>query len=161
MDMKPLMLLCLTLLSGCAAEITAVMDRAFRTDTFEELRVSASTVVGDRRLILVRPRRIEARDPVVCAESLPDATRSVTTTSSAQLKAGDPAAVSRTELEIKDAFATALLQTFVRTELAEVSRNLSWQVCLAYANGAITEIEYQELMKIIIERSFNAIPQRK
>lgn len=139
------------LLAGCASELTAVFDRTFRTDTYSEGRVSSATVTGERRIILVRPRREWAsRDPVVCAESLPDVARAVAARS--EITGREDA--SHGELRLNSQFTTAVLQTFTRTEIVEASRNLAWHACLAYANGGMNETQYRDELHYITERTF-------
>ena len=160
-------------LGGCASQLTAAFTRPWRTDTmpgrgwFDGSPVDRSDIItgnatAERRLIIARVRRDPIRGPedrVLCAESLPDAAQAIA--------ARDALAVSQslasgrtTSIELDTQVRTALLQTFQRTELAELSRQLAWQVCLAYANGALTTEEYRTQLIRIIDGSFRVMERR-
>src|SRR3546814_5262798 len=59
-----------------------------------------------------------------------------------------------------DAVSSALLLTFARTETADVVRQLGWQNCLAYMNGAIKEDGYKANLTSIIDKAFAVLDKR-
>src|SRR3546814_5705368 len=59
-----------------------------------------------------------------------------------------------------DAVSSALLLTFARTETADVVRQLGWQNCLAYMNGAIKEDGYKANLTSIIDKAFAVLEKR-
>lgn len=52
--------------------------------------------------------------------------------------------------EIAEATAAALLQTFQRTENAELSRQMGWNICLAWSQGGITDGQYYGLLDKLV-----------
>lgn len=125
-------------LSGCSASISAYKNRAISKhgtlykEKFENGQVMALT--GDRRLAIGFPEK-PSTPFKFCAESIPDAAAAIGAASS--LKVSD-------KIEAGDSVSTGLLQTFNRTENAELFRAWSFTMCSAWAQGAITTPQYHE-----------------
>src|SRR3546814_20350356 len=85
---------------------------------------------------------------------MPDAARAIGASSAAT--ASLPTEVTGTpqtqQFGFNDAVSSALLLTFARTETADVVRQLGWQNCLAYMNGAIKEDGYKANLTSIIDK---------
>src|SRR3546814_19108891 len=99
------------------------------------------TMTGDHQSVVPGPIPLPHNpNPLrICAESIPDAARAIGASSAAT--ASLPTEVTGTpqtqQFGFNDAVSSALLLTFARTETADVVRQLGWQNCLAYMNGAI------------------------
>jgi hypothetical protein len=52
------------------------------------------------------------------------------------------------------------LQTFQRTEIAEVYRQIGWNLCLAWAQEAISSAEYHALLKEYVTGGIDVIKTR-
>jgi len=133
-------------------------------------------MTGERRVALVVPyvdktlSKAEEKEfyeklghvrKVICAESLPDAARSIDAKSDLTANLAVPVASTGIapsgEQKVSDTLKTSVLQTFVRTETADVVRQLGWQICQGYANGAIREDEYRDLLKSVVAGSFQTL----
>jgi hypothetical protein len=133
--------LILLALSGCASTISAVTNRSIAAHEFRPGRIFSMT--GERRLAMTVQR--EDGRVVMCAESLPEVAAAVAASSSASASL-----VNQGSGALSDAFQTQLLQTFTRTEISEVLRQVSWQLCQAWAQGALQDDEYQaELHRLV------------
>jgi len=156
--MNKALIACMLLIpiGGCSAAWTTIFERSVQSEPLDR-GPQAISMTAERRIVLVRPRRIAHTDPIVCLESLPDVARAASAQSRGDLQNGAAAGTTAARISFEDQFSTSLLQTFQRTQLADVSRNLAWQICLAYANGAITEIQYHTLLELIIQRSFHVL----
>lgn len=144
-----LVTLAATGLSGCAGAITA-----WKSDPLQSYNVAAPSIyamTGDRRTAV-----FTKRDSLLkyCAESLPDAVAAVAASSSATAKG------KGVELGMTDATTISLLQTFQRTEIAEVSRQLGWNTCLAWSQGAITDAQYFGLLQQMVTGSIDVMKAR-
>ena len=132
-------------LAGCASTISAVTNRSIAAHDFKEGRIFSMT--GERRLAMAvaKMKKDDPKRVVMCAESLPEVAAAVAASSSASASL-----VNQGSGALSDAFQTQLLQTFTRTEISEVLRQLSWQLCQAWAQGALTDDEYKaELNRLV------------
>ncbi len=147
-------LMTLTLLSalalaGCAGTITA-----FKNDPLQSYEVKVPSIyamTGDRRTAVFARQNSDMK---YCAESLPDAVAAVAASSRAA------ANYKEAGIDIADSTAVGLLQTFQRTEIAEVSRQLGWNTCLAWAQGAITSSQYHQLLEKLVVGSIDVMQKR-
>lgn len=110
------------------------------------------TVTGERRLEFIAPKGSNLR---MCAESLPEVSSAVAAATGASANIVDKGAAS-----VNDAFKTALLQTFTRTEIAEVLRQMGWQACQAWAQGALDDAQYREQLAKIIDAGIKVVELR-
>jgi cell division septation protein DedD len=156
-----------TTLSGCASTISAWKNRGVAAHTLRPDRFFSLT--GERRLAF----QVERYDPhnppkpkwdsrnkrfvgrvAWCAESLPEVSQAVTTSSKANIE------VPKTKLGAEDAFATTLVATFNRTEIAELYRQMAWQSCQAWAQGVLSDDQYREQLGDIIKTGSGVIMAR-
>ncbi|USU13194.1 hypothetical protein NF701_04985 [Sphingomonadaceae bacterium OTU29THOMA1] len=138
-------------LSACASEITAWQNDpissygAYREVADKEtgkprqaLIGSIMTTTGDRRAVV----NIDGK---LCAESMPDAITVVTGSSDGSIgKDGIKA-------NFGSSTKAGILQTYQRTESDSLIRQLGWNSCLAWAQGAIGNKEYYDLLKIMFD----------
>lgn len=154
-------------LAGCASTISAWKNRGVASHTLRPNRFF--TLTGERRLAF----QVDRYDPATskpqwdsrnkrwvsrvawCAESLPDASQAVTATSKPTVKFSDKA-----NLGIDDAYATTLVQTFARTEIAEVYRQMGWQACQAWAQGVYDDAHYREQLDRLLASGTRVIEER-
>lgn len=143
-----------TILSGCASSISAWKGRAFAAHQFKPDRLISMT--GERRLaFIVHPESSITKGTRFCAESLPDASMAAAGSSST-----DASALKAVPLKIGDAYSSTLLQTFHRTEIAELYRQMGWQACQAWAQGVLTNEEYKVHLNKIISTGVDVIQKR-
>ena len=136
-------------LTGCAGAITA-----WKNDPLQSYKVEGPSIyamTGDRRTAVFSDQTSPRK---YCAESLPDAVAAIAASSRAAAK------TKGVEVEFGEATAVGLLQTFQRTEIAEVSRQLGWNTCLAWAQGAISNAEYHALLQQIVAGSIDVMKKR-
>ena len=138
-------------LSGCASTISAVTNRSIAAHDFREGRIFSMT--GERRLAMT----VRTKDGrvVLCAESLPEVAAAVAASSSASASL-----VNRGSGALSDAFQTQLLQTFTRTEISEVMRQLSWQLCQAWAQGGLDHPVYSVQLRRLITAGIKVMEAR-
>jgi len=138
-------------LPGCASTISAWKNRSFKEQGFHKPALYSMT--GERRLaIAVKPTTYDMR---FCAESLPEAAAAYSATSGASLK---PTGVG--EGSISDASSMVLTQTYTRTEISEVLRQLGFQTCQAWAQGVLDENEYKLELKNIVAAGIEVMKNR-
>lgn len=143
------------LLPGCAGYLNA-----WTNDPFQHQAVKGPTIytmTGDRRTTVFNDRNSSMK---YCAESLPDAVAAVAASSSASLSAQGLEGGAGGEAKMSDATTISLLQTFRRTEIAELSRQLGWSTCLAWAQGAIDNAQYHAILQDIISGSLEVMKTR-
>lgn len=145
----------LILLSGCSSTITAWKSRPFAQHTLGRPEQKG----GDSQLyILTAERRVavlipENWDKHFCAESLPEAALALSATSSADLSnAGNGS------LNVSDEVRASLLQTFTRTERAEILRQMGWQLCQAWAQNVLSDVEYKEALYDLVDAGLSSAP---
>lgn len=129
------------LVSGCAGVVTAFKNDPLQAYDVEHASIYAMT--GDRRTAVMLEQNPKHR---FCAESLPDAVAAFAASSRA--RAG---ITGKGDAEFSDATTAGLLQTFQRTEIAEVYRQMGWNTCLAWLQGAITQPQYHELLRKMVD----------
>ncbi len=137
-------------LGGCASTVTA-----WKNDPLQVYDIKGPTVyamTGDRRTAVLMEANTTKR---FCAESLPDAVAAYSAASKANANVQDKASAA-----IEDATYAGLMQTFQRTEIAEVYRQMGWNLCLAWAQGAITSPEYYALLDKFVTGGLHAISER-
>jgi hypothetical protein len=139
-------------LSGCASTITAWKNRPAAAHTLRPDRFF--TLTGERRLAFQVDRK-NARNLAWCAESLPEAAQAVSATSELSGKA-----LSKFEGAAKDAYSTTLVQTFTRTEIAEIYRQMSFQACQAWAQGVYTDAQYAKRLDDLLASGIKVIETR-
>jgi hypothetical protein len=115
------------------------------------------TLSGDRRLVRVSPETVTSSAGEthttyrICAETQADAIS---------------ARSARTDLNITgrgsvaDAAYEQLLLTYSRTETSDVVRQLSWQLCNAWVNHAITPEQYQQQLFALQSQAMNVLAAR-
>jgi hypothetical protein len=141
--------------SGCAGVVTAWKNDPLQS--YDVIGPSIYTMTGDRRTAVFTRKDADLR---YCAESLPDAVAAFAASSSAKLKAEGLRNGAGGEVGISDQASAALLQTFQRTEIAEVSRQLGFNTCLAWSQGAITSPEYHALLQDIVAGTIEVMKTR-
>lgn len=142
-------------LSACASLVTA-----FKNDPLQSYNVPGATVyamTGDRRTAVFFDTTRQLR---YCAESLPDAVAAYAAASSAKLRADQISGSSGVEAGFNDTTSVGLLQTFQRTEIAEVSRQMGWNLCLAWTQGGITNDQYFNLLDKLVTGSVDVMKTR-
>lgn len=124
-------------LSGCSSTISAWKARpaAQHNLTTGEFW----TLTGERRLAIFTKRPGVDGTPVWCAESLPEASMAITSSSAPKIDQASKITVSA-----DDKFSTTLTQTSTRTEIAEIFRQMSFLNCQAFALGAFDEKDYRD-----------------
>ena len=141
--------------SGCASTVTAWKNDPLQS--YEVLGPSVYAMTGDRRTAVFTKKGGDLR---YCAESLPDAVAAFAASSSAKLKAEGLKGGAGGEAGVSDQTAVGLLQTFQRTEIAEVSRQLGFNTCLAWSQGAITDAQYHDLLEKLVSGSIDVMKTR-
>jgi hypothetical protein len=142
---------------GCAAEISAALNRDLRTDTVtvtdpttrQTRTYKTISVPGERRLTFFAP------DGRVCPENFPDVGRSTEAKSTIDLPIATPASAG--VIKVDDAFKTALLKTNDRTESADMIGRLGAIICVAYLNDAISKVQYGDLVTLLVNGSVDRL----
>lgn len=168
--------LTLLALSGCASMFTAVADRPVSSDKYVYAKDSNKTqkISGDRRfarIVQLIPWETDGQGKVIydkndvpmdrypwiiCIEPHADAISAKSASSA--IAVADKGSMS-------DSVATQLLQTFQRTQAADIVRRLPFVACEAYLNSPMTQGDqenYQRRVDEIIEGSLkflNTTPQ--
>jgi len=140
--------------TGCAGMLLQLTNPPITSDHLDKLsdKSKLKTVSGDRRLVRVsalneaESKYSPLESPfMICAETQADAisARSAKSAISAALKESQSGSLT-------DEAAEALTLTYQRTELSDVVRQLSWQLCNARMNGDLDRTQYQgELDKLV------------
>lgn len=156
--MKMVISLCLlcVALPGCAGTITAVSNMPITSDHLEQERPGEKlkTVSGDRRLVRVNkyePAGAYQTPVVICAETQADAI-------SARSGKGSLSVESRGSFT--DEAGESLTMTYSRTELSDVVRQLSWQLCNAYMNRLVSPEDYRERLASLQEKALEVLKIR-
>jgi hypothetical protein len=153
MQTRALLILGLVFTSGgCASTVTA-----WKNDPLQSYEIEASSIyamTGDRRTAVIF-RDEATKKNRFCAESLPDAVAAFSAASKANASVQDKATVG-----FEDAAYAGLLQTFQRTEIAEIYRQLGWNLCLAWAQGATDDPNYMKLLTKFTDGGLDAIAKR-
>jgi hypothetical protein len=140
------LLCCTTVLSGCAGVVTAWKNDPLQA--YDVVGPSIYAMTGDRRTAVFSRQN----DPLkYCAESLPDAVAAYAALSQANAKASGLKGEAAGEVGFSDSTTAGLLQTFQRTENAEIMRQLGWNTCLAWAQGAISNQEYFSILNKLVD----------
>jgi hypothetical protein len=134
-------------LSGCGSTIASYTTRPVQVHTLRENRFFSLT--GERRLAFQVARN--DRRVAWCAESLPEAAQAVAASSALQVP---------NRLQLDDQVSTSLTQTFTRTEIAELYRQMAWQACQAWAQGVYTDDQYREQLNLILAGGIRVIEAR-
>lgn len=144
----------LGLLCGCSSFATAVFERPqIRDEIKDSQEVVIITTTGERRITTTH-------SGIVCAESYPDVATAAGAVSKAAASASGSQGAGTVSGNVSDQFQTALLQTFNRTETADVVRQIGWQICQAYSNARITKYDYYALLNNLTTRAFNTLDKR-
>jgi len=142
--------------TGCASVVTAwkndpLQVYAVRNDAKSVGSIYAMT--GDRRTAILFKHGDRFR---FCAESLPDAVAAFSAASRASASVE-----SKAKGEFADAALANVLQTFQRTEIAEVYRQIGWNLCLAWAQDSFGDkTRYDTLMSEYIRSGLHVIEAR-
>lgn len=155
---RPLLLLLpLTLTGGCSSIASALLGRPVQADHYKdgEQSLSVMALQGQYRVGVIRDVRSTLR---ACAESLPDT--AVAAGASSGVTVSDPTAAGARSLAANDEYQTALLQTFHRTETADVVRQLGWQYCQAWSNGALRDAQYAALLEQLTRGAVAVLEKR-
>ncbi|HYD39168.1 MAG TPA: hypothetical protein VEA60_16235 [Allosphingosinicella sp.] len=139
------------LLTGCASSITALQNSPTKPHTLRPNRFFSLT--GERRLAF----QVKRSDDRVawCAESLPEASQAVSATSKPNLQVPKGPTLGTDE-----SFSTTLLQTFARTEIAEMYRQMAWQACQAWAQEVYTDAQYRDQLNQLLASGIKVIETR-
>ncbi len=148
-----LALVALLLTSGCASQIAAWKGRPAAKHRIESGHFW--TLGGQYRLAFQTTRPDKPNQVIWCAESLPDVAQAVSATSEATTQLSKNSSAG-----LKDAFATTFTQTFARTEIAEVYRQMGWQACQAWAQGVLNDDDYKGIVTAIIDSGVRVIETR-
>ncbi|CAM8671588.1 hypothetical protein [Sphingobium sp.] len=140
---------CCVTLPGCAGLVTAWKSDPLQVYAMENPAVY--TMTGDRRTAVLMDTNTARR---FCAESLPDAAVAYGATSTAGLTA------KGIDAKFSDAVTATLLQTFQRTQDAEIYRQMGWNSCLAWAQGAITSEQYHALLQLMVTGGLDTMKKR-
>jgi len=139
-------------LSGCAAQLSAVLNRDLRTDTVSFNEASSHVIVsttGERRMVFF------ARDGRVCPENFPDVGRALDTKTDIH----GPVPGGSGTVQLTDQFKTTLTLTNQRSESADIIGRLGAIICVAYLNGAITPSEYAKMVDELLKGSIVRLKQ--
>jgi hypothetical protein len=154
-------------LTGCASTITAVADRPVTSDKYVFAKDSNKTqkVSGDRRFVRIYQKldfetdgegnvlydkdkkQIPSKPWFICIEPHADAIGS---------KGASSAFAIADRGSMTDAVKTALLQTFERTQAADIVRRLPYVACEAFLNSPMEpsdKVSYQKRIDRIIDGS--------
>lgn len=142
-------------LGACATLVTA-----WKNDPLQSYDVAGTSVyamTGDRRtaIFFMGPDGTKR----FCAESLPDAVAAFSATSKAAA-ALDGGPKAKGEASFEERAIAGLLQTFQRTESAELYRQMGWNTCIAWAQGGIDSSQYFNLLETMIDGGMAAIGKR-
>lgn len=140
------------LLSGCAGTLSSILNDPLHHYDVDKKGTAVYTMTGDRRTAIMFSPESKHR---FCAESLPDAVSVFSASSGGKLNVA-----GKGDVEIKDASSAATLQTFRRTEIADVYRQMGFNTCIAWAQGGITPDQYYQLLNQLITEGLRAINTR-
>lgn len=151
------LLLCATSLTicGCAPIVTA-----WKNDPLQAYDVAGPSIyamTGDRRTAVFADKESKLK---YCAESMPDAVAAYAASSRANAKVTGLKNEAAVDAAIGESTAAALLQTFQRTENAEITRQMGWNICLAWSQGGITDAQYFILLDKLVTGSVDAMKVR-
>lgn len=147
--------------TGCSSLISSWKTRPVAAHKLYSGRMFSLT--GERRLAFFVPRADAGRPysaaedeyrTAWCAESLPEASQAVAATSKPSFGQGE------LKLGTEDSLTTTLTQTFTRTEVAEVFRQLGWQTCQAWAQGVLSDDQYRAHLGDLVKTGLEVIKIR-
>ena len=139
--------------SGCAGTISSLQNDPLHHYVIDKNGTSIYAMTGDRRTaVMFAPVEVGKPGYRFCAESLPDAVSVFTGSSKARVKIE-----GKVEADAGDQSAAAVLQTFHRTEMADVYRQMGWNACIAWAQGGITDLQYYNLLCLLTTEGMKAI----
>lgn len=152
MQIKILVILFLTFLTGCSSTMKSFYDRAVVEDSVGGA-VGVLSVTAARRMALIR---LEGQNRgKFCAEPPPDVSENVSTTLDAAIKAklaNSPVDIDGT---IKDTLKVEAVVLAKRTALLDVYRTGTYSLCQYHLNGAISDTEiiagFKELTDKVLE----------
>ena len=154
--------------TGCASTLTAITNRPISSDHLDEfnrngIRIDQNklkTLSGDRRLLRVQftdeqnSGRSLLSDGtyntkwIICAETQADAIAA---------RGGQSALTINAKGSGTDEYIESLTVTNVRSQISDVVRQLGWQVCNAFMNGALTKAEYKSHLEELRKGAFLAL----
>lgn len=154
--LKPILLVAtIASLSGCTSLVTAWKNDPLQAYSVKGPSIYAMT--GDRRTAVFADKNSNLK---YCAESMPDAVAVFSASSEASLEASGIEGQASGKAGIDEDTAAALLQTFHRTEISEISRQMAWNICLAWSQGAISNDAYYTLLEKMVSGSVEVMKVR-
>ena len=144
----------IALLSGCAHVAEIIDNQSIETSTLKRNEHQIISMTGDRRLIRTRLSDAEKGKPghlMVCGETQADAMSARSTDSSLNVVGKGSGS---------DSIAERLTVTYPRTELSDIVRQLSWQICNANMNGAIGNDVYRMALLDLQEGAIQVLRTR-
>jgi len=129
--------LCFYSLSACAHVAEIIDNQSIETDTLEDNTHRIVSMSGDRRLIRTTLTGRTDSNPgnlQVCAETQADALTA---------RGSDASLAVTGKGSLSDSITEHLTVTYARTELSDVVRQLSWQMCNANMNGKLGDDSYR------------------
>ena len=154
---KCTLLTAMLFMSGCASTISSFQNDPLHHYVIgKKEKTSVYAMTGDRRTAIMFAPVVEGSPRYrFCAESLPDAVSVFTGSSKAKFNL-----TGKGEAEAGDQSAAAVLQTFHRTEMADIYRQMGWNACIAWAQGGITDEQYFTLLQLLTTEGMRAINTR-
>lgn len=137
------------LLSGCAALSQTFWQRPVIEDVPGGFNTLALT--ADRRIAVFKSDKSDKdnyKGEKACAEAQPDVALSSEVES--KLTAAIKDATLDGSAELSESVKQAITLAYQRTENSDLVRQLGWQICQGYLNGAITESDYLRLLETMV-----------
>lgn len=158
--------------TGCSSTLTALTSPSISSDQLDEFRNGVrieknkiKTMSGDRRLMRAQfthetdsAKAISKSDNtlnskwIICAETQADAIAA---------RGGQSAVTVSAKGSLTDEYVEALTVTNNRGQVSDVVRQIGWQVCNAYMNGALTKQQYGDHLIELHRSAFAALIQTK
>lgn len=113
------------------------------------------SLTADRRVAIFKSDKTDPENPIglmACAEALPDVALSSTVES--ELKATiEAAGKGELDAEAAEKLTQALTVAYQRTEKSDLVRQLGWQLCQGFLNGAVSNDDYRRLLEMMVVSS--------
>lgn len=136
-------------LSGCSTLSQTFWQRPVIEDVpggFNTLSLTA-----DRRIAVFKSDKSDKKNykgELACAEAFPDV--AVSSDVESAIKATLKAAEQDATFNLDENFKQAITLAYQRTETSDLVRQLGWQICQGYLNGAIEKKEYLRLLETMV-----------
>lgn len=146
------------LFSGCAT-FTPPKERPVECDRVPLSRIfggrigSVFSMTPERRTVIVLPYYGEEKAFRICAEPPPDVAENLADSIRflAEAQVTDPKIPVGISAEFYRAFASSAMRLFYRSQGIQLFRDGMYNLCQAYMNGAITEEQYMEKYKELLD----------